>query len=73
MRRGSEEFIEMFQAQLIKMLDADYQQENNYSKMLLNSSGMSLWPQPKIESRPNLKTVSDECETREEESKELID
>jgi len=65
----------MFQAQLIKMLDADYQQETSYSKMLLNSSDMRLRPQPKIESRPNSKTLSDQGETREkaEESKEFID
>ena len=67
--------VEMFQAQLIKMLDADYQQETSYSKMLLNSSDMRLRPQPKVESRPNLKTLSDKGETREKakESKEFID
>ena len=70
-----EQRVEMFQAQLIKMLDADYQQETSYSKMLLNSSDMRLRPQPKIESRPNSKTLSDQGETREkaEESKEFID
>ena len=67
--------VEMFQAQLIKMLDVDYQQETSYSKMLLNSSDIRLRPQPKIESRPNLKTLSDQGEIREkaEESKEFID